>query len=856
MMTRWLSPEVRQRFARDRSAMFGLAIVVSLLLFATLGPILIPADPNLSDFSLPRSAVGGPPSASWAHPLGADGLHRDLLARLAHGARLSMLIASLATLLALLIGTAVGVTAGYFESSRHDWVDNALMRMVDVALAFPYLLLITAIGVAVDRADVATIVLILGLTSWIGIARVVRAKTLQIKQHDYIAAARALGAGPWRIIRRHLLPALAGTLLVIGTQAVAQMILAEAVLGYLTVGIEPPQATWGRMLHEVEHYLGVQPLLVAAPAMAIVLAVLGCTRVGDGLRDALDPRQEATPLPARSRLPFDMFLLAAAMILLVGFARPDPLQPPRSTATSTAKSAADTPRRGGVLRLATQVALLHSLEPATAYNEAARAINDLIFARLVTHDERGKLVSELAERFEVQDSGKRFTFTLRKGLKFHDGTALTAADIKRSIERSLHPKTACPRASRYSAIVGFEAYRNGKTTSLEGLLVPSSHTFRIELSKSDASFLSLLALGFAAPVCPSSGVFVDAKKPVEPCGAGPFRFSRFVRGERIELSRFDDYFIAGRPYLDGVVWQLSVPARNQRYRFESGQLDVINTLTGIDSNRFASDPRWASQRRWVTEPATHGILLNTQMPPFDNRHLRRAVAFALDPSVLPKVRASIAATDRLVPPAVPGPDRSEPMRRFDLQAALREMALTPDYAYDPATNEGGYPEPIDYVTTPNSFDQSAGEIYQQQLARIGVRIRLKLVSWGSWLTLISRRNTVAMGWRGWQADFPDPSEFFEILTSAAIKDKGSQNASFFSNRDLDDVVHSARLEEDPQRRMKLFLRAEQIVRDEAPWIPTYVTRTLVVWQPKVRGFRPNPVWPMRVRDVWLRQEAR
>ena len=499
---------------------------------------------------------------------------------------------------------------------------------------------------------------------------------------------------------------------------------------------------------------------------------------------------------------------------------------------------------------------VHSLEPATAYNEAARAINDLIFARLVSHDDEGKLVGELAERFEVRSSGKRFTFTLRRGLKFHDGSPLHAADVKRSLERSLHPKTACPRASRYEAIVGFAAYRNAKASELAGVRAPSERTLHIELSKSDASFLSLLALGFAAPVCPSSGPYVDPQKPTPACGAGPFRLTRFDRGERIELTRFDDYFIAGRPYLDAVVWQLGVPARNQRYRFEAGELDLLSELTGIDSNRFATDPRWAAQRRWIPDPATHGILLNTQMPPFDNRHLRRAVAFALDPSVLPKIRASVAPTDRLVPPAVPGPDRSEPMRRHDLQAALREMALTPDYAFDPATGRGGYPEPIDYVTTPNSFDQAAAEVYQQQLARVGIPIRLKLVSWGSWLTLISKRNTVAMGWRGWQADFPDPAEFFEILSSSAIQDKGSQNASFFSNSELDRLVHDARLEDKLERRMQLFLRAEQIVRDEAPWIPTYVTRSLFVWQPRVRGYRPNPIWPLRVRDVWLSEGAK
>jgi ABC-type transport system substrate-binding protein len=319
--------------------------------------------------------------------------------------------------------------------------------------------------------------------------------------------------------------------------------------------------------------------------------------------------------------------------------------------------------------------------------------------------------------------------------------------------------------------------------------------------------------------------------------------------------RFEHYHEPAKPYLDAVEWLLSVPPHTQRYRFEAGELDFVADLTGVDTGRFATDERWAGYRAWVTQPATHGIFLNTELPPLDNRHLRRAIACAVDGSVLSKVRATVTETTRIIPASIPGPPRDQPMRRHDVAQALKEMALA-GYPYDPETGRGGLPEPIDYVTVPDTFEQSAGEVFQQQLARVGIPIRLRLVSWATWLTLISKRKTVAMGWRGWGADYPDPANFFEpLLTTSAIQDEGSQNVSFFSHPELDRVVAAAHQEGDLRKRMALYEQAEVIVRDEAPWIPVYTPRVLQVWQPHVRGYRPHPVEWMRLRDVWLADGA-
>lgn len=834
-----------ERLLADRSARLGLALLAALVLFAALGPLFLP-DPLASDFSLRRDALGGPPGPSFAHPLGTDALFRDLLARLASGGRLSLGLASLATALAVAIGTAVGITAGLAEGGRAGVIDGALMRLVDALLALPFLLFVTAVGAAVGRPDAGTLLLVLGLTGWTGTARIVRDKTLEIRRRDFVTAARALGAGTLHVVRRHVLPNLTGTLLVVGTVSIGQMILAEAVLSYLTLGTQPPAPSWGRMLHEAEPLLSTQLVKVAAPGFAILLTVLATSRTADGLRDAFEPKKTAAPGPRR--VPFDL-AIAAAVLALVALARPPELAGPLGEARTDA-----TPTRGGTLRLAVFVNI-RTLDPALTFDEAARPVESLIFSRLLTYDEEGRVVPDLAERFEVAEDGRTYTLTLRDGVRFHDGAELTAADVVRTLERTLRPGTPSPGASYYEAIDGFAAFHDGEAEHLSGLRAAGKRTVVITLREADATFPALLTLSFAAPVCPSMGAAVDTRSPAAPCGAGPFRLASFDPESGVRLVRYEGYHLPGRPYLDAVEWTTVIPPQTQRYRFEEGALDVLREMSTSDIARFQADPRWRGLFTWTIGKTTNAIFLNAEVPPFDSPAMRRAVAYAVDPSFMPLVRAEVTDTDRVLPPSVPGPPRDRPKRVHDLARALREMAAA-GYPFDPATGKGGYPHEIDYITVPDSFEQMAAEVYAQQLARIGLRIRIKLAPFASYLAQVSRRRTSAMGWTGWGADFPDPSNFFEpTLSSRALQDEGSQNVAFFSNAELDRLLEEAHRERDRARRMGLYERAEEIVHEQAPWVPTTNSRTPELWHPYVRGYAVHPVLPPRLWEVWLDRAA-
>jgi ABC-type dipeptide/oligopeptide/nickel transport system permease subunit len=331
-----LDPRARARFVKNRSAVAGAAIVAGLALFALFGPLVARHGPLESDFVRGVSPEHMPVGPCAEFPFGADRVFRDVFARLAYAGRLSLLIAVAATLIASAIGALVGVVAGYYEGARVrvPWpallgvagglaaaalgrsgvgaavlgvgvamavvrrfagprldVDGLLMRLVDVLLAFPFLLLVMAIGAALDRTTAITIFLTLGLTGWLGIARVLRAKTMQVRVQEYVLASRALGQSTARVMLRHVLPNIAGPLVVTATVQVAQMIVADSVLSYLGVGISPPTPTWGRMLFEGQDYYQAAPWLVVAPGAAILLAVWGFNMLGEGLRDALDPHE-------------------------------------------------------------------------------------------------------------------------------------------------------------------------------------------------------------------------------------------------------------------------------------------------------------------------------------------------------------------------------------------------------------------------------------------------------------------------------------------------------------------------------------------------------------------------------------
>jgi len=272
-----------RRFFRLRTTSWGLGILTFLLLVALAAPLLAPFDPNrqLDIVHL----TNRPPS--WTFLLGTDPLSRDVWSRLAYGTRVSLGIGALGALVAVALGTLVGALAGYYRR----WIDAVLMRGVDVGLALPRIFVLLMAVALWDGLPFAALVVAIGLTSWFGTSRLVRAEVLSLRQRDFVVAARALGAGSGRVIVRHVLPNAAAPIIVSAALGVGNVLLLEAALSFLGIGVPPPDASWGNMIADGMPSIYTAPWSTFFPGLAISLVVMSLNGVADGVRDALDPRE-------------------------------------------------------------------------------------------------------------------------------------------------------------------------------------------------------------------------------------------------------------------------------------------------------------------------------------------------------------------------------------------------------------------------------------------------------------------------------------------------------------------------------------------------------------------------------------
>jgi peptide/nickel transport system permease protein len=268
------------RLSRAKLAIAGLIIFVTLILVSVFAPVIAPYDPNTMDlFNITASP-------SRDHWLGTDDLGRDVLSRLIYGGRLSLWIGISAALLSTFVGVVVGAISGYYGG----WIDSTLMRFVDLMLAFPSIFLLLIIFSVMEGVSITGVILFLGLFGWMWLARIIRGEFLSLKQRDFIDAARSVGAPGRRIIIRHLMPNVVAPIIVSTTLEIAFYMLAESALSFLGFGVPAETPTWGNMLNSARTNYLTHPILAVAPGLTLTIAVLSINFIGDGLRDAFDPR--------------------------------------------------------------------------------------------------------------------------------------------------------------------------------------------------------------------------------------------------------------------------------------------------------------------------------------------------------------------------------------------------------------------------------------------------------------------------------------------------------------------------------------------------------------------------------------
>ena len=509
------------------------------------------------------------------------------------------------------------------------------------------------------------------------------------------------------------------------------------------------------------------------------------------------------------------------------------------------------PRRGGTFRFAMD-GDVGTADPALSADTTSMIATRMLHECLVDYAARGTadVVPALAERWEVTDEGRTYTFHLRPSARFGNGRAVTSRDFVWSWERMLNPRRVpSPGADNYRLIDGYDDLREGRAQHLRGLTTPDDRTLVVRLSGPDRTFLHALALRFAA-VVPRESVEAlgDARYGTEGVGAGPFLVEHWEPGFRITFRRNPYYWDPERPRVDGVIFEVSIARHLQFMRFLSGELELAHnySLSAADYLWIGRQTAWRPYLQRTPMATIGAFMMNTEMRPFDNVHVRRAVTFAIDRDALCRARNyRIQPAWGLLPPSIPGHRDALPnAQRFDPAEARREMAL--------AGYPNGYPDEVELWIGEGEAGLVYGQLIQADLARIGLRVRIKQASGAVYYGALGRPGTVPMGFTGWQMDYPDPANFIEpSFHSRNIQPENSANHAFYRNAAFDALVDRARVEPDRARRIAMYQEAEQMLLRDAPWAFVYNAVDLSVVQPYVKNWVPHPVWNYYPGDLWL-----
>ena len=549
---------------------------------------------------------------------------------------------------------------------------------------------------------------------------------------------------------------------------------------------------------------------------------------------------------SRSRIGRAVALLAAGAVGLgwVVTHFPKPPLGPRYVGAGN-----ETPRAGGTFVFSAG-SNIHTLDPHFAYDTLSMAASRLLYDGLLDYDYDGNMVPSLAAELpSVSEEGRVFRFTLRDGIRFHNGRTITAEDISWSMHRLLSERTGSPGYPFFKSIEGAPAYHEGEADRISGIMVVDDRTIEFRLDEADQTFLNALAMPFAYPIPKEHVEPLERAEGIDavgrhPVGAGPFTFVRWERGVQVELERFDDYW-APAPRPDRMVFLENISSDVASARFRNGDLDIIYRPSKVNRLFLRGSKHWAPYRAEAPTPSVFALGLNCELPPFDDVHVRRAIAFALDRSKLERLDPGqvIAATQVLPPMLAPHDPDLASQQVFDLDRAKEEMRL--------AGYPDGLPEPVTLWVRGEGEAQVA-QLFQQDLKAIGIDIKLKLVTFATYLRETGRPRVAQAAFTGWHQDFPDPSNFMDILFhSRSIHPENSENRSFYRNPTLDAILDAARPETDREARLALYAKANAILARDAPWAFLYYPVDMFAWQPYVKGFRPHPVWLNEYRHVWL-----
>ncbi len=511
--------------------------------------------------------------------------------------------------------------------------------------------------------------------------------------------------------------------------------------------------------------------------------------------------------------------------------------------TAASLSAAETPKRGGTLRL-WFAQDWRSLDPAIGWDGNSMPLQKLLFRGLLDFDASGtQLVPDQASDWNISPDGKTYTFHLKPGVRFANGREVEAEDYVFSLERILDPKTGSAGLSYFLDIAGAKEFTEQKATHVTGLRAPDPRTLVIELVKPAFTFRYVLAMVFASPLPREVVRQYGADFQYHMVGSGPYRMTEWRRDVRLRFER-NPHYAGTDGWVNAIEIMFGGDDSLRVMMVERGEIDRTRA-DAVSALRFGRDPRLRSWLHRGISANTGYLFLNTEMKPFGDRRVRQAMNYAIDKRRLMKLAGGLAvAADGIVPPSMPWTNPGLPSYEYSpekARALLREAGLP-----------NGFKTGLWFINTV-MIDKRMAEGVQQDLRAVGIEVELKGISASAFeVKAGSRAGKVACGIYNWSQDYPDPSSFLDVLFNGdRITDQDCNNMAFYSNPEVNRRLALAGESLDPEERLRLYREIESLVMQDAPWVPLNHAQSQIICHPRLHGDVPHPVWGLRYENMWL-----
>ena len=516
--------------------------------------------------------------------------------------------------------------------------------------------------------------------------------------------------------------------------------------------------------------------------------------------------------------------------------------------TAAALPAAETPQRGGTLRVA-RPADLQSMDPAVSYDMEALLFTRLVFQGLVDFDENLKVVPKQATDWNISADRKTYTFHLRPGVRFANGREVEASDYVYSLQRIIDLRTQSPGESFFNGIAGARDFQQGKTNLVSGLRAREKYALEIELAAPDFNFEFKMAMTFACAI-PREAIEAQGSKFWRHAfGTGPYQLIGWTRGMRMTFERSPQVNQKDEGYFDRVEMMIGGDRALHAMMFERGELDTVYLAQVPDIVRLTRNPYLQAVVHPIAAAFTDMLFLNTELPPLHNLKVRQAMNHAIDKNRLVTLTAhTTIAAKGILPPLMLGFNPEPKGLEYDPEQARRLL------------REAGHPDGLSFELWYSDGDPRVERIVvaiESDLRAVGFRANLKKVTSPALYTAMQTRRSVTCAYLGWSQDYPDPSNFLDVMFNGTrIVDFGGNNFSYYSNPEVNRLLADADRVAIPSERYRRYQQIENLILQDAPVVPLVHPAVPVLIAPRIGGFRPHPIWQMQLEHWWATDSPR